>query len=176
MLYRSLKCLLVVLLCFLAAPVIGADTAQAQSTKNAFERVVVVLHMNVKPMKKWDVRTKPDLSMCVGKKCWPRPRSFTGKPTVGKQIKKALCKNSEWCWVGCSNQQRVFISRSKDTTFEIYDVDKYSSNDRIAKIVCKRGNKQETTCKGKYASVTVAKYSKKLCKRLKSSKPKGSVH
>ncbi|MGB0647252.1 MAG: hypothetical protein ACPGQS_08775, partial [Bradymonadia bacterium] len=113
---------------------------------------------------------------CIGKRCWPRPRSYVGPPNAPKEIKQALCKNSRWCWVGCSNQQRVYISKHDTTQFKVYDVDRYSSNDLIGEVECRRERGKETTCRGKHVHITLTQHSTKLCKELRASKPRKSVH
>lgn len=155
---------------------LGNQVQAKPAATSKYERVLVTVHLSPKSKKKWDLRTEPDLSLCVGKRCWPRSKSYAGPPNSPKQIQRALCENSRWCWIGCSNQQRVYLSRLDATEFKVYDVDRYSSNDLIGELSCRREKGKETTCRGKHVSITLTKHSTKLCRELAASKPKNLVH
>jgi hypothetical protein len=157
----------------LASCLVGVGLAQAQSKRNTHERVVA--YVSVKSLKKWDLRSGPDLSLCIDKKCWPRPKSYAGKPYRGKDIKRPLCKNSDNCWIGCTNQQRIYISRTKSSKFRIYDVDRFR-NDSMDNLKCKVKSNKETVCSGQHVSVTLIPYNRKMCSKLQRSKPNGLVH
>lgn len=159
---------------WLVSCLVGVGLAQAQSKQNSHQRVVA--YVSVKSLKKWDLRSEPDLSICVGSKCWPRPKSYAGNPKRGKDIKKPLCANSDYCWVGCTSRQRIYISRTKASVFRVYDVDSYNSNDHIGDLKCKVKGNRETTCKGEHVDVTLMPYSRAICSRLKRDKPNGLVH
>ena len=152
---------------------VGVGLAHAQSKQNSHQRVVA--YLSVKSLKKWDLRSAPDLSMCIDNKCWPRPKSYAGKPHRGKDIKKPVCKNSDTCWIGCTHQQRLYISRTKSSTFRIYDVDRFK-NDSMGKLKCKLKSNKETVCVGEHVNVTLMPYNRAICSRITRRNPNGLVH
>ena len=157
----------------LASCLVGVGLAQAQSKRNTHQRVVA--YVSVKGLKKWELRSGPDISICIDKKCWPRPKSYAGQPHRGKDITKPLCKNSDNCWIGCTNQQRIYISRTKSSKFRIYDVDRFR-NDSIGDLKCKVKSKKETICSSEHVSVTLMRYDRKMCSKLQRNHPNGLVH
>ncbi len=143
-------------------------TAEA-SAKPTHHRVVASIE--VKRGKTWDggrgVARKPDITLCVGSSrkgtCLPKTSSggSTKKPT------KAICKNTDSCWIGCNYRNRIYVSVTKSTKVVVWDVDTYR-HDRMAELWCKIRKDSLTKCEGKHVTVTFLPY--KHVKKASSGK------
>jgi hypothetical protein len=158
---------------------VGLLTAEA-SAKDKAHRVVAYIHNKSK--KKWDFRSKPDLTLCVmdedtkRKKCWPRSHKNNAVgPKTGRKVKKAVCQDQDYCYIGCRFMQRLYVSTTAATEVEVWDVDRRTKNDLMRKGRCYIRPNKTAKCFSSYprrdVQVEFIPYDAGWCRRMKKISP-----